>query len=514
MSFRFSALRFCPLAFLAVSACAASSDDSETGGADLTGAGTDTSIFGDETSLFQNDRVGRQLKGDLAHVPSDYPGLENAFKMGRQCKRADGKKEIFIVEEKERGAPADSPKVPRGVISGCNTGDPSKPETARNSYSLMMAVISDSQSPGAASGDTIIPTPIETMALDDTTGLYNFYVFEPSAQGKSGTVSRFWRAKDGQVMTRRLEGGTAKPTAAQVSNDKRCFNCHVDGAPIMNELSEPWTNWISPKKSLSTDHMSGLTKDLVKNASFADQFEGIIRAATQEYVSGDGKKTGWLSRTRDGLLPGGLAKMLRPLFCENELNYLSADSTKGVPGQVWFDTSVTAQSDLVFPPAPDGDIPSPFLFPIRSVYDESVQSALVDAGYIGFDVAVAIRLLDDENDIFSNARCGVMDAVESQLKTLGDKPQPKAVASMIKSVVTQQLGTLQLEPARLAYIHARLAEGDHDNEQDAYNAELLTRFAAMDKTIAPREDRRKAIAHTMFPGDASNSPLPELDPPR
>jgi hypothetical protein len=284
----------------------------------------------------------------------------------------------------------------------------------------------------------------------------------------------------------------------------------------MNELSEPWTNWISPKKSLSTDKMSGLTKELVANASFADQFEGIIRAATAEYVSGDAKTKGWLQRTLSGALPGGVAKMVRPLFCENELNYLSSDSTKGVPAQVWFDPSVTAQSDVVFPPAPAGNVAVPFLFPIRSVYDESAQEALVDAGFVDFDVAVAIRLLDDENDIFSPQRCGVFDTVSSQLKTLGDKPQPAAVASLIKNVVTQKLGSMQIQPARLAYIKVRLSGADHDAAQDAYNAELLTRWQKMDQTttgIGPKETKRKSQAKAMFPGNVTNSPLPTLTPP-
>jgi hypothetical protein len=505
---------FVVLALVACAACAASGDDSDSAGADVTNGG-DTSIFGADDSLFQNDRVGRQLKGDVSKIPGDYPALEQAFKMGRECKRGDKQHEIYIVDEKPRGEPAGL-KLPRAVVTGCNTGDTSKPETARNSYSLMMALISDDSTPQAKSGDTMLTSPIETMALDDTTGLYNFYVFEPGPKGKPGTVSRFWRAKDGTIMTRQLVGGSGKPTAAAKSNDKRCFNCHVDGAPIMNELSEPWTNWISPKKAVSTANMSGMTKELVGAASLADQFEQFIRAATQEYTSGDSKKKGWLARTRDGLLPGGVAKMVRPLFCENELNYLSADTTKGVPGQVFFDPSLTAQSDVVFPEAPPGDTPEPFLFPIRSVYDESVQQSLVDAGYVGFDVAVAIRLLDDENDVFSSQRCGVYDAVSKAITAAGANPDPKKVAGIIKQTVSDKLASLKLHPAQLAYLKARLAEGDHDTQLDAYNAELLTRFQAMDKgvpAIAAKEKTRKDLARKLFPGNVTNSPLPDLDPP-
>jgi hypothetical protein len=470
-------------------------------------------ISGDETAVFGNDRIGRMLSTHIENIPSDYVGLEKLFQVGRACGRADGKKEIFIVEEPTRGAGPGSVKLPRAVISGCNKGNTADPASVRESYSLFLSLISDPGTPGADQGDTMSVTPQEVMAYDDTTGLFNFYRFTETGTDKPGSVTRFWRDKDDRVMMRTLLGGSSQPSDVQPSPNRACFRCHVDGAPIMNELSEPWTNWISPKKTLSTDGMSGLTKDLVQSASLADQLEGIIRAATQQYVQGNDAATGWLNRTRDGKLVGGIAKMLRPLFCEAELNYLSADSTRGIPVQVFFDPSVVSQSDIQFPEAPAGGVPSPFLFPIRAVYDESVQSTLVDAGYIGFDVAVAIRLLDDQNDIFSPQRCGVFDDVQRALASAGVKPEPATVAALIKKVVADKAPTMNLTPATLAYVKARLAEGDHDAELDAYDTELLTRFDKLDKQIAPKEARRKDLAHAMFPGDSSDSPLPDLTTP-
>jgi hypothetical protein len=283
----------------------------------------------------------------------------------------------------------------------------------------------------------------------------------------------------------------------------------------MNELSEPWTNWVSPKKRLPTDKLSGLTKELVSSASLADQFEGIVRSATEEYVQGKkgAKDVGWLARVRSGLLPGGVARVVRPLFCESDLNYLSADSTKGVPEQVFFDPSVSAAAGLPIPDPPSGNVPVPFLFPIRSVFDETVQAALVDAGLVAFDVAVAIRLLDDENDVFSPQRCGVFDDLSKELAKLGAQPAPASVASTIKRVVESKAGAMKMTPARLAYFKVRLAEGDHEAAQQAYNAELQKRFAALDQHIGPRETKRKDLAHKKFPGDSSDSPLPILDPP-
>src|SRR6185369_17423362 len=167
---------------------------------------------------------GRQLKDALAAVPQDYPSFEKLFKMGRACVRPDGKKEIFIVEEAqtrpvEGATPAKSTAadklMPRAVITGCNTGDSSDAKTLRNSYSLMTALISDEGEPNAAQGDTMSMTPLEVMALDDKTGLYNFYVFEPVGAGKPGSVTRFWRNKEGKVFRRKLIGGDKAPSAPE-----------------------------------------------------------------------------------------------------------------------------------------------------------------------------------------------------------------------------------------------------------------------------------------------------------
>src|SRR5262245_33971811 len=79
-------------------ACSSGGDDADAQEGAAT-AGGDNPLFGGETSLFQSDRVGKQLKDNLGSVPQDYPAFEKLFKMGRACARPDGKKEIFIVEE-------------------------------------------------------------------------------------------------------------------------------------------------------------------------------------------------------------------------------------------------------------------------------------------------------------------------------------------------------------------------------------------------------------------------------
>jgi hypothetical protein len=504
-----------------VAACSASGDNADSQDGNLTQG---SPLFGDDQSMFQDDRVGRALKDALGNVPSDYTSYEKLFKVGRNCVRADGKKEIYIVEEAQtrpiEGEKQSTTKVdrllPRAVITGCNTGDTSKPETLKNSFSLMTALISTEDGPGASSGDTMSMSPLEVMAYDDKTGLFNFYVFTPTGAGKPGTVTRFWRTKEGKVMRRTLTGGTTTPSEPQPHQHNACFRCHVNGAPLMNELSEPWTNWISPKKKLPTVTMAGATKELVDQASLADQLEGIIRSGINLYINGAHPKDGWVNRTRDGLLPGGTAELLKPLFCQAELNYLSADTTLGVPLQVFFDPSVTVAAGIPLPDPPSGKAPVPFLFPIRAARDEVVERTLIKRDYLTDGMAVAIRLIDDENDIFSDKRCGMYnndikpEIVKAEAAEADHQLDPKDVKTILTKVITAKLPSLNLPPAGLEYLKARLAGTVHQQKQQAYNAEVLQRWAKLDQDIKKREAARKALAVKMFP-DPTN-PMPILDP--
>jgi hypothetical protein len=509
--------RLLPVVALALAALAAACGSPQEEVDSSEGAVVSGGVSGSDTALFQDDRVGRQLKDNLANIPQDYPSFEKLFKIGRDCARADGKKEIFIVEEAQTRAVEGSTAnvkttklMPRAVITGCNTGDPSDINTVKGSFSLMAALVSSERAPGAATGDTMKMTPLEVMAFDDTTGLYNFYVFEPTGPGQPGTVTRFFQ-KDGTVFQRRLVGGSKTPNDAAPHTSDACFRCHVNGAPLMNELHEPWTNWISPKKKLPTAAMSGTTKALVEQATLADQLEGIILAGTQTYIGGLAAGKGWVNRTRDGLLPGGVSRLLQPLFCETELNYVSADTSLGIPPQVFFDPSVTAGAGLAFPDPANG---APFLFPVRAARDELVERTLIKRDYLTEGMAVAIRLIDDENDIFSAKRCGVWSDVKQEITkaAAGEADQrlePADVKAVLAKVLTAKLPSLGLQPARLEYLKARLAGTIHQKKQAAYNVEVSARFDALDKNVAKREAARKAAARKLFPNPAN--PMPILD---
>src|SRR5260221_2190854 len=130
-----------------------------------------------QKGFYGDDRVGAALKDHPELIPTNFGEYEQLFKVGRACARTDSK-EVFVVQESQtRGQTGDEKTaalLPRAVITGCNTGNVRDFPTLRNSYSLMAALISDPRMPHAADGDTMVLTPVEAVALDNTTGEYNF----------------------------------------------------------------------------------------------------------------------------------------------------------------------------------------------------------------------------------------------------------------------------------------------------------------------------------------------------
>lgn len=492
-----------------------------------------------ETDIYGNDRVGAVLKGHPEKIPAELTGFEKLFGIGRECRRVDSK-EIFVVEEsqtrlagpKELHEQTATKLMPRAVITGCNV---ERAADHRKSFSLMAALISDTGMHAAAAGDTMRLWPLEVMALDDTTGLYNFYVFEPAVAPSDpwavlppetpGRVTRVYRAIEervgragyGQfnVFQKRLESG--KPVTAQaqpIGGGNRCFNCHVNGGPLMNEMGDPWTNWVSFKKTLPSATLSGTTKQLVDEAvpntttgraSLANDLEPIMRAATQAYVFGKTRSNGWARATVEGKLPGGVPEMLESLFCETELAYTSA--SQSLPLELFLDPDA-ANPAGVTAPASFGDDKLPFQFPIRSSRDRETESWLIQKGYVAASTVMALRLVDDENDIFSPARCGILPDVVRDLPT-----EPAQIGEKIRTTVLAKVDALRVQPKRLAYIRSLLTPGiRREVAQREYLAELTARYEAMPKTdqaVRTKERFRKARAREKFSG--KSNPLPILD---
>ena len=221
-----------------------------------------------------------------------------------------------------------------------------------------------------------------------------------------------------------------KPTAKRVSKapsteNRQCNDCHVNMGPLMNEMSEPWTNWVSTHKLLPVDsNISGETKSIVGEAasldkshprlSFANDLEKIMVAGMAAWNEGLPKQdgtvvvgTGFVQANIDGDQPKRVGGLLKSLFCETELRYSSGTET--VPVEVFADPYVFG-SQLVRP-APYGLDVFRTMMPVRSEMDKRIERGLMKKNVVSFATITAIRLFDEKNDTFSGVRCGIYLAV-------------------------------------------------------------------------------------------------------
>lgn len=484
--------------------------------------GTEDELASTPDAIFGYDRVGAALKDHTDRIPTTLSEVEALFGIGRACTRRDSK-EIFVVEEPRSRLPngdvtVEGALLPRAVISGCNTGELSDPASVTRSTSLFMALVSDPDRAERTNGDGILTEPIEVMAFDEKSGIYDFYVFDKTPDGKPEVTRVYRNEETGAVLERRMTS-TGRPSrpAPPANGSKRCFACHVNGAPLMNEMRDPWTNWISFKKTLPVSRLAGDTKALVSEAapnastgraSLANDLEPIMRSAIRAQVSGVGAPgSGWASRMM--ARADGLPRMLSSVFCETELNYTSA--TDAIPIEAFIDPDLT-NGDLI---APSAFGERPMLLPIRSEMDRAVEAWLTDNEYLSHELVLAVRLFDDENDVFSEARCRLK---EGAVAAIAGARQAADVRERLRTYLlsrAEEATFKTTQPRRYAYLVALLQPEPSltalDEAFAEYAAELAARFETMKGDLArveTRDQARKDRARRMFPG--ASSPLPVL----
>ena len=522
------------MALLVVATASAAGCNAEDGMATDTvrqAAGNEVDEAGDRRELatvLGDDRVGRALARDPSMVPRSFSELEALLGVGRQCAREDSK-EIFVVEERSSRATGDSVAteqlLPRAVVTGCNT-DSQSVGSQRHSFDLMAALVSSPRAPGAAAGDPMVLEPVEVMALDDTTGLYNFYVFDRGATGKPGTVSRITRAADGRVfLQQKVPGFRATRTESET---RRCFSCHVNGGPLMNELTDPWTSWVSTRKALPVASVVGETLSIVTEAkalagehrrsSLANDLEQTMRAGMRLWVEGlpGVAGSGFGPSAVAGGQPDGMMGLVKSVFCQTELNYKGAFDT--VPFELFVDPDAIAGAGLLQPVTAGGYAPT--LIPVRSEFDKRIEMYLQKSGVLTRETALAVRLVDDEHDVFSSARCGLYDAL------LAAPPIDNAhTEDAIRAVLATFVGpATESESASRAYVRALIDTtrpvdvATRSAARATYLRDVGARFAAdaaKVRTAVGRDDLRLRVtarqnaAKAMFPAPAN--PLPVIE---
>jgi hypothetical protein len=175
---------------------------------------------------------------------------------------------------------------------------------------------------------------IEAWGWDDRRGRYNYYVLD--TQGTPDRLSwKFRGSSDGaDLLTAEERRGT-------------CLQCHVNGAPVMKELAQPWNNWHS--QEFAADYLTATApverrwpvashprlsvlreaQDLersfllgaigrfnnrrINDALQRSSFDGAVEVNSRGFA-----------RVLDG------RRLLRLLFVTTEVNFVSSEQTSGL----------------------------------------------------------------------------------------------------------------------------------------------------------------------------------------
>lgn len=477
-------------------------------------------------TLFGDDRVADLLKGKLDKVPRNFQEFEKLFGVGRSCKRTDSK-EIYVVEEESSRASGTveetSALLPRAIVTGCNTGDKSDPNSLVNSFNLMAALFSSPDVPNAKKGDPMVFDRVEVMALDRKTGLYNFYVMTPSARASDpGTLQRVQLRPDGKVYE--ITQVPGKKVATKVNAAGACHNCHVNMGPLMNEMHEPWTNWVSTHKTLPESDLSGETASIVNEAissdgshsraSLANDLEKVMTTAIRVWNEGtpSAAGSGFIQANIDGDQPQGVEGLLKSVFCETELQYASTADV--APVELFVDPGAV-QGGSFPPPQAYATDRFPILMPVRSDMDKRIEIALIKKKVLTQNTTIAARLFDDKADIFSKVRCGLYPQVVSGLPTdvtkvdahvrgalraASTKSIPKGKRQDYAKVLLDDKSTPEaIKAARTAYL------ADVKTTYDADIKKLQTKSGRDE--LKTRSQKRKDAARAMFDRDANPMPV-------
>ena len=298
---------------------------------------------------------------------------------------------------------------PRLISTVCADDD------TRASEFFIAASFADAENP-----DDVDVTNLEMFAWDKTALRYRFYATLP------------------------IEGRDEVQVEVEV---RRCTQCHLnsrslddDGMPmlpIMNELTRPWPHWnAEPDFPSHTFEVTDATRAAPHFAALtgsgrlasAALFEQIVRAGQSNRVI-----AARLRARRDPADVGQAMALLRPLFCDEQVNYATEDFAAGVmpasavitggtrdmflavrpsdwPWQ-WLNADVIRFDD----PAADGDRLA--MVPVRGAADVEYEKRLVSLKALTPQQVLRIRALDWARPVFSEIRCGLWKEARARLRT-------------------------------------------------------------------------------------------------
>ena len=272
----------------------------------------------------------------------------------------------------------------------------------------------------AANPDDVDVTNLEMFAWDKTALRYRFYATLP------------------------VQGSDEVQVEVEV---RRCTQCHLNGRsldddgmpmlPIMNELTRPWPHWNAepdfPSHSFevteatrAAPNFSALTGG--GRLASAALFEQIVRSAQSNRVIASR-----LRARRNPADVGQAMALLRPLFCDEQVNYATEDFTAGVMPASAVVTGGTRDMFLAVRPSDwpwqwlnadvirfqsaPGEGGRLAMLPVRGAADVEYEKRLVSLKALSPQQVLRIRALDWGAPVFSPIRCDLWKEARARLRT-------------------------------------------------------------------------------------------------
>lgn len=312
-------------------------------------------------------------------------------------------------------------------------------------------VISDS----LITGEEAFPRSISTVCVNDPAKQGTVFLSTVAATDEMDvdlrTIEMFsWDASARMYRFYRVDPVEGSDSEVHLEVDPaECRQCHLgsssmDGTfipmvPIMNELTRPWPHWNGapsaeshsfelPEVTQSSPNYQACTESWLGSAQDLEQ---LIRGAIESKVNASRIRS---RRNSPASVTEAMAQ-LRPLFCDERINYVTEDSGQ-VRSAVYVDDGIgnmmkkisESRSDLVLSWAwyndrtvrlGDASDPSQELtmLAVRGHADVDYELRLVSAsGGLSPEQVLRIKALDWERPVFSEFRCGLWTSAEERLR--------------------------------------------------------------------------------------------------
>lgn len=289
---------------------------------------------------------------------------------------------------------------------------------------------------------------VEMFAWDATKREYQFYAFAPT------------RDIEGEV---KLEVGP-----------KRCEDCHLTPAdsspvgmrmtPIMNELNRPWTHWNAEPgfPSFNFEVPEGMNEKpnysalAITHQAPAQRLEEIIKFGGHSKVA-----SARIRDRRNAPNTDEIMGMLRPVFCAEQLNYVSEDHDSGTLfNSALIDSGIRSMYIQIRPdnwawswvndqtlriPAP-GSAEVVVQIPIRGNADIAMETSLVSTKVLTPQQVLRARVLDWQHPVFSEFRCNLWRDAKDRFDAAPPEYGSATRSSQVMSDIFEQIMTVEGQP--------------------------------------------------------------------